>query len=147
MNPWQLIFLQSRANNGAYDGDSLPAQNWDWPQGTWFQERLRYLRKTQQHVFQRINSEDEARKTNSGRSFPSTKSPARAALENKTTTKKEGFSVSLSVVPLLLTGESVSPEARNALRENRLKDAAVILMEEYGLSCTETSDLLDVSAC
>ena len=69
------------------------------------------------------------------------------ALENKTTTKKEGFSVSLSVVPLLLTGESVSPEARNALRENRLKDAAVILMEEYGLSCTETSDLLDVSAC
>ena len=55
--------------------------------------------------------------------------------------------MSLSVVPLLLTGESVSPEARNALRENRLKDAAVILMEEYGLSCTETSDLLDVSAC
>jgi hypothetical protein len=35
---------------------------------------------------------------------------------------------------LLLAGQSISPEARQALRENRLKDAAVILMEEYGLS-------------
>lgn len=44
MSPWQLIFRQSRVNNGIYDGDRLPAQNWDWPQGTWLQERLRYLR-------------------------------------------------------------------------------------------------------
>jgi hypothetical protein len=28
---WQLIFLQSKVNRGAYDGDRLPAQNWDWP--------------------------------------------------------------------------------------------------------------------
>jgi hypothetical protein len=47
---WQLIFLQSKVNRGTYDGDRLPAQNWDWPQGTWFQNRLRYLRKTQQIV-------------------------------------------------------------------------------------------------
>lgn len=31
MTSWKLIFLQSRVNNGAYDGDHLPAQNWDWP--------------------------------------------------------------------------------------------------------------------
>jgi hypothetical protein len=52
-----------------------------------------------------------------------------------------------SLVPLLLTGQSISAEARQALRENRLKDAAVIIMEEYGLSCAEASDLLSVSAC
>jgi hypothetical protein len=45
MSSWQLIFKQSRVNNGAYDGDRLPAQNWDWPQGTWFQTRLRNLRR------------------------------------------------------------------------------------------------------
>ena len=44
MSSWQLIFSQSRVNNGAYNGDRLPAQNWDWPQGTWLQTRLRYLR-------------------------------------------------------------------------------------------------------
>jgi hypothetical protein len=45
MGFWQLIFQQSKANNGAYDGDRLPMQNWDWPQGTWFQKRLRYLER------------------------------------------------------------------------------------------------------
>jgi len=48
---------------------------------------------------------------------------------------------------LLLTGQSISPEARQALRENRLKDAAELLMQEYGLSCVEASDLLGISAC
>ncbi len=48
MSYWQLIFLQSKVNRGAYDGDRLPRQNWDWPQQTWFQKRLRYFRKTQQ---------------------------------------------------------------------------------------------------
>jgi hypothetical protein len=32
-------------NHGSYDGDQLPRQNWSWPQQTWFQERLRYIRK------------------------------------------------------------------------------------------------------
>jgi len=44
MNPWELIFRQSRVNRGSYDGDRLPAQNWEWPRDTWFQVRLRHLR-------------------------------------------------------------------------------------------------------
>lgn len=62
-------------------------------------------------------------------------------------TKKGWFSKKFSLVPMLLTGESISPEARQALRENRLKDAADILMKEYGLTCVEAGQLLDVSAC
>ena len=58
-----------------------------------------------------------------------------------------GSSSNFSLIPLLLTGQSISPEARQALRENRLQDAAVILMEEYGLSCVEVTDLLDLSPC
>jgi hypothetical protein len=45
VSSWQLIFQQSKVNNGAYDGDRLPAQNWYWPKGTWLQTRLRYLRE------------------------------------------------------------------------------------------------------
>jgi hypothetical protein len=33
------------------------------------------------------------------------------------------------------------------LVENRLQDAAIILMEEYGLSCVEVTHLLDMSPC
>ena len=44
ISSWQLIFRQSKVNNGAYDGDRLPTQNWNWPRGTWFQTRLRHLR-------------------------------------------------------------------------------------------------------
>ena len=53
MNSWQLMFLQSRANNSfSYIEDSLATQNWAWPQGTWFQKRLRYLRKNRQQTHQ-----------------------------------------------------------------------------------------------
>lgn len=114
MTPWQLIFRQSRVNNGPYYGDSLPAQNWDWPQGTWFQERLRYLRPLP---------------ANGSENGPG-QNPAR-----------------LSVVPLLLAEEEISTEARRALLENRLQDAAQALIREHGLSCIEAGDLLDVSAC
>jgi hypothetical protein len=55
--------------------------------------------------------------------------------------------MSFSLVPMLLTGESISPEARRALRENRLKDAAAVLMQEYELSCVEVSDLLNEPVC
>ena len=51
MSYWQLIFLQSKVNRSAYDGDRLPRQNWDWPRQTWFQERLRSIRKTQQTLY------------------------------------------------------------------------------------------------
>jgi hypothetical protein len=44
MNSWELIFRQSQVNYATYDGDRLPALNWDWPRGTWFQKRLRQLR-------------------------------------------------------------------------------------------------------
>jgi hypothetical protein len=47
MSYWESVFLQSKVNRGAYDGDRLPPQNWDWPRETWFQKRLRHLRKTQ----------------------------------------------------------------------------------------------------
>lgn len=47
MSSWQLIFQQSKVNNGAYDGDRLPPQKWDWPRETWFQTRLRHLRRGQ----------------------------------------------------------------------------------------------------
>jgi hypothetical protein len=53
----------------------------------------------------------------------------------------------LSFIPLLLAGESVSPEVRQALVENRLQDAADLLIRQYGLNCLEASELLDVSAC
>jgi hypothetical protein len=52
-----------------------------------------------------------------------------------------------SLVPLLLTGQSISAKARQALGENRLKDAAEIIMEQYGLSCVEVTHLLDFSMC
>jgi hypothetical protein len=53
----------------------------------------------------------------------------------------------LSLVPLLIAGRNISCEARRALRENRLRDAAQVLMRDYGLDCAEASDLLDVSVC
>lgn len=53
----------------------------------------------------------------------------------------------LSLVPMLLTGQTISPEARQALIENRLQDAAEILMRDFGLTCIEAGYLLDVSAC
>jgi len=46
MSSWKLIFQQSKVNNGAYEGDRLPAQNWHWPQETWFQKGLRYLQRS-----------------------------------------------------------------------------------------------------
>lgn len=57
MSAWQRIFLQSRVNNGAYEGDRLPAQIWHWPEETWFQKRRNYLRATQR---QRLQGQDAA---------------------------------------------------------------------------------------
>ena len=55
--------------------------------------------------------------------------------------------MSLSILPLLVTGRSISPEARQALCENRMQDAASIIMEQYGLNCAEAGQLLDLSLC
>jgi len=52
-----------------------------------------------------------------------------------------------SLVPLLITGQTISSEIRQALRENRLQEAAAIIIRQYGLSCVEVGQLLDLSAC
>jgi hypothetical protein len=52
-----------------------------------------------------------------------------------------------SLVPLLVAGQSISAAIRQALLENRLKDAAAMIMKEYGLSCAEAGDLLNVTQC
>lgn len=56
MSSWRLIFLQSKANDGLYDETRLPTQNWDWPEGTWFQNRLRYLRKVRPQTLHRSDN-------------------------------------------------------------------------------------------
>lgn len=53
----------------------------------------------------------------------------------------------VSFVPLLLFSRDISAEARRALVERRLGDAAEMLMREHGLSCIEAGDLLGVGAC
>lgn len=55
--------------------------------------------------------------------------------------------MSLSLVPMLVAGESISIEVRQALREKRWDDAAELLMREYGLTCAEAGALLDVPVC
>ena len=135
MSSWQFIFLQSRVNNGPYFGDTLPAQNWDWPQGTWLQERLRYLRNPPAHrngpIVKRANGK------------PGSSQPIRVRGAHESETHQQR----LSVVPLLLADEEISGDAHQALLENRLQDAADLLMQKYGLSCIEAGQLLDVSAC
>ena len=62
-------------------------------------------------------------------------------------TKKDEFPVKFSFVPLLLANRDISAEARKALLENRLRDAAAILKQQNGLSCLEAGELLEVCAC
>jgi hypothetical protein len=38
---WQLVFLQSKVNGAAYNGEELPGRNWEWPRDTYLQRRLR----------------------------------------------------------------------------------------------------------
>lgn len=62
-------------------------------------------------------------------------------------TPRKGPPTSFSLVPLLLANRDISAEARRALVENRLRDAAGFLMHEHGLNCLETSHLLGILAC
>jgi hypothetical protein len=55
VSAWQLIFLQSKVNNGIYSGELLAPQNWDWPQETWFQKRLHALRKAQRQMLKSLD--------------------------------------------------------------------------------------------
>jgi hypothetical protein len=64
-----------------------------------------------------------------------------------TSTPRKGSPTRFSIVPLLLANPDISAEARQALVENRLREAAGFLMHEHGLNCLETGHLLGISAC
>jgi len=53
----------------------------------------------------------------------------------------------ISLIPMLIAGKTISPEVRTALRQNRPRDAAELIMKKYGLTYAEASDLLDLSLC
>jgi hypothetical protein len=55
-------------------------------------------------------------------------------------------SMKLSVASLLAEAD-IPAEAGRALVDNRLEDAAELLMQEYGLSCIEAGYLLNIFAC
>ena len=55
------------------------------------------------------------------------------------------FPISFSLVPLLIFSQDISAETCEALREDRLQDAAKRLMEDFGLSCVEAGDLLNIT--
>ena len=42
---WQLVFLHSKVNGAAYDGEQLPRRNWNWPKDTYLQQRLRRAKR------------------------------------------------------------------------------------------------------
>jgi len=45
MNAWETIFTQSPANNGYYKENELAQGYWEWPRGTWLQDRLEHIRE------------------------------------------------------------------------------------------------------
>jgi len=45
--PIQLIFESAKVNGGAYYGEHLTAQRWEWPKSTWLQKRLAEVKKEQ----------------------------------------------------------------------------------------------------
>ena len=74
---------------------------------------------------------------------PSPSASRRTGIDGNSRTKSGHF----SIVPLLLFNRDISAEARRALVESRLRDAADMLMRDHGLSCIEAGDLLGVGAC
>jgi len=52
---WQLIFLQSKVNGAAYNGEDLPGRNWDWPKDTYLQKRLHQARFLQPSEHSKMN--------------------------------------------------------------------------------------------
>ena len=69
------------------------------------------------------------------------------ARETRTMKKDGPMPGHFSVVPLLRAEGEIPAEVRQALLAGRRQDAAEMLMQKYGLSCDEASDLLDVFAC
>ena len=58
MDSWQLIFSQSKVNDGLYYGEQLLPQVWDWPVETWFQKRLSDLRKSHGRLVQKLTDQE-----------------------------------------------------------------------------------------
>ena len=79
-----------------------------------------------------------------GDRFVPSKRPAGAAFERTRKAANGRSPMSFSVLPLLLVNGDISAETRRALVENRLQDAAQLLMRQYELSCLEVSHLLDI---
>ena len=45
LSKYQMIWELAKRNGTIQDLDSLPAQKWDWPTGTFLQRRLAELRR------------------------------------------------------------------------------------------------------
>ena len=103
----------------------------------WLEERLRYLRSW------RHTGIDWLLRAQMESPMPHTRLPLASAGPHESKTYQQR----LSVVPLLIADTQIPSDVRQALVENRLQDAAIILMEEYGLSCVEVTHLLDMSPC
>lgn len=58
---WQIVFLQSKVNGSPYHGEELPRHSWEWPEDTYFQRRLRYLKESQSPDLNTLNLPAEAR--------------------------------------------------------------------------------------
>ena len=52
---WQLVFMQSKVNGAAYNGEELPGRNWDWPKDTYLQRRLHKARFLQPADHAKLN--------------------------------------------------------------------------------------------
>jgi hypothetical protein len=79
--------------------------------------------------------------------LPLTSAHVESGRESRTPAEPEQIPGHFSVAPLLLAEEEIPAEVRQALLAGRRQDAAEMLMQRYGLSCNEASDLLDVFAC
>lgn len=58
---WQLVFLQSRVNGAPYRGEELPQHQWNWPQGTYLQQRMSLLKETEVARLVCLNRSAQAR--------------------------------------------------------------------------------------
>jgi len=57
--------MQSPVNNGYYEEEALPQQNWEWSKRTWFRTRLDFVRELQSPLnlksSRRMSNVDELR--------------------------------------------------------------------------------------
>ncbi|MBI4489017.1 MAG: hypothetical protein HY694_08015 [Deltaproteobacteria bacterium] len=58
---WQLIISQSNVNGAPYHGEELRRHNWEWPEDTYLQRRLQYLKESQSPDLSTSNLSAEAR--------------------------------------------------------------------------------------